>query len=148
MSLRFKSLKHAQEILGDRVSLCIPIETKQNKRPKTKPTRELPEEDKLSPPHKKLWSHAKIRLARHNPTLEYKGSVPGRKFRIDIAFPERLLAVEVDGHRSHGKHRIGFEKDREKQNLLTLNGWKILRFSGREILQNIEGVISTIEEAL
>lgn len=102
----------------------------------------------MSPPHRKLWSHVKVRLSQHNPVPEFTDSVPGRRFRLDIAFPEQMLAIEVDGHKSHGKHRAGFEKDREKQNLLTLNGWRVLRFSGREIRQNIEEVISTIEGML
>lgn len=54
-----------------------------------------------------------------------------RKFRCDFAWPSVRLIVEVDG----AVHRIKsrFHADIEKQALLVLAGWTILRVGGREV---------------
>jgi len=75
---------------------------------------------------------------------EYKGAVPGRRFRIDIAFPKYKLTIECDGYEHHGKYPSGFRNDRQRQNLLAVNGWKVLRFYTRQILREPDYVIHTI----
>jgi very-short-patch-repair endonuclease len=55
---------------------------------------------------------------------------PGRRWRFDFAWPERLLAVEVEGGSwIAGRHTrgAGFEKDLEKYNAASLIGWRVLR---------------------
>lgn len=71
--------------------------------------------------------------------LEYKDAVPGRRFRLDIAFPDARLCCEVDGWEWHGKHKNDFQKDRERQNLLVLNGWRVLRFTALDIRRDVNG---------
>ncbi len=66
---------------------------------------------------------------------EYPAGVPGRKFRLDIAFPDDLVAVEVDGWAFHGKHLAAHGRDRERQNLLVIAGWKVIRFSAGQIFR-------------
>jgi len=56
-----------------------------------------------------------------------------RLWRFDFAWPEVLLAVEVEGGiYSGGRHTrgAGFERDLEKYNAATLAGWRVLRLSG------------------
>jgi len=63
---------------------------------------------------------------------EYKFH-PIRRWRIDYAWPEYMLAVEIEGAIwTQGRHTrgSGFLKDLEKYNTLTLLGWRLLRFSG------------------
>lgn len=58
---------------------------------------------------------------------------PVRKWRFDFAWPDRMLAVEIEGGtRTKGRHTqgSGFEKDCEKYNAALLAGWHILRFTG------------------
>ena len=75
--------------------------------------------------------------------------IPGRRFRIDIAFPKEKLAVEVDGWAYHGKTLGGFRHDRERQNMLTLYGWRILRFPAGDILRGrSEEILSVVRAAL
>lgn len=65
------------------------------------------------------------------PVVEYKFH-PKRKWRIDYAWPEFKLAVEVEGGvYSRGRHVRpgGFMGDIEKYNALTLAGWHLLRFT-------------------
>lgn len=62
--------------------------------------------------------------------------VPGRKFRTDLSWPDRLVAVEVDGGEwglgRHGRG-IGMRADCEKANALTLAGWAVFRFVGSQV---------------
>lgn len=67
-------------------------------------------------------------------------------YKIDIAIPAYMLAIEVDGP-SHGTVRVK-EKDKKKEKFLTSRGWTLLRFSNKEILEApticAEAVMSTI----
>ena len=57
---------------------------------------------------------------------------PVRMWRLDFAWPKVKLAVEVDGGNwSGGRHvrGAGFAKDAEKQNAMTLAGWRLLRYT-------------------
>lgn len=61
---------------------------------------------------------------------------PLRRWRFDLAWPERMLAVEVDGGvMSGGRHTrgAGFVADCEKLNTATLLGWRVLRFPGPHV---------------
>jgi very-short-patch-repair endonuclease len=57
---------------------------------------------------------------------------PVRKWRMDLAWPDRMIAVEVDGgtwiggRHSRGK---GFEADCEKQNAAATLGWRCFKFT-------------------
>ena len=65
------------------------------------------------------------------PIPEYK-FMPDRKFRIDYAWPQYRLAVEIEGGVwVQGRHTrgFGFLNDMEKYNYLTLLGWSLLRFT-------------------
>jgi len=55
-----------------------------------------------------------------------------RKWRFDFAWPDRSIAIEVDGAvYSGGRHTRGkgYENDMEKLNEAVLRGWRVLRFS-------------------
>jgi len=69
------------------------------------------------------------------PVLELRFH-PTRKWRFDCAWPDRLLAVEVDGGTGlYGRHNRpqGYENDCEKLNEAIALGWKVLRFTGRQV---------------
>lgn len=76
--------------------------------------------------------------------------IPGRKFRCDFVWgdPYRLV-VEVDGGQwaAHGG-RHNTDQDRAKINLLTLHGYRVLRYSGEMIKTDPGGVIGQVCEAL
>lgn len=55
-----------------------------------------------------------------------------RKWRFDYAYPEKKIAMEVEGGVfTGGRHTFGggFEKDAEKYNSAALMGWLVLRFT-------------------
>ncbi|MEZ5691169.1 MAG: hypothetical protein R3D71_05855 [Rickettsiales bacterium] len=66
---------------------------------------------------------------------EYKFH-PGRRWRFDFAFPDRKLAVEVEGGiHGYGRHNRpqGYINDMEKYNAATSLGWKLLRFTTKQV---------------
>jgi very-short-patch-repair endonuclease len=81
------------------------------------------------------------------PTLQHPIFVHGRVFRADLAYPEHRLVIEGDGFGVHGE-RDAFESDRERQNLLVLDGWRILRFTWRQIVREPAWVATQIHAAL
>lgn len=55
-----------------------------------------------------------------------------RKWRFDFAFPERMIAVEIEGATwVNGRHNrgAGMEEDMVKYNEAARLGWKLFRFS-------------------
>jgi len=70
------------------------------------------------------------------PDTEYRFSAP-RKWRFDLAWPNLMLAVEVEGGvHSRGRHTrpAGYEKDCEKYNSAILLGWRVLRVTSKHIM--------------
>ena len=58
---------------------------------------------------------------------------PVRKWRVDFAWPESLVALEIEGGTwTRGRHvrPRGFEADCEKYCELALLGWTLLRVTG------------------
>lgn len=63
---------------------------------------------------------------------------PKRRWRIDFAFPEHRLAVEIEGGvflpgGSRHSRGAGYRKDLEKYNTLAVMGWRILRFLPEQV---------------
>jgi len=61
---------------------------------------------------------------------------PFRKWRLDIAWPELKLGIEVDGAvYAGGRHTRGkgFESDCEKLNQAQLIGWRVFRYSTGQV---------------
>ena len=65
---------------------------------------------------------------------------------IDFAHPELKIAIEVDGRAFHSD-RQSFERDRERQNMLVIRGWIVLRFTWERIIHDPEGVLAEIATA-
>lgn len=65
------------------------------------------------------------------PVREYK-FMPNRKFRFDFCFPEKKVAVEIDGGTwNGGRHSrgAGYAADCEKMNFAALFHWRVFRFT-------------------
>ena len=61
---------------------------------------------------------------------------PTRRWRFDLAWPDRMVAVEVDGGtRVVGRHvrGAGYEADCEKVNEATVAGWSVFGVTPRMI---------------
>jgi very-short-patch-repair endonuclease len=70
---------------------------------------------------------------------EFEG-IEGRKFRFDCANPILKIAIEIEGGiwLPKGGHNTGMamERDMEKYNLATVEGWKVLRYSPQTLRQS------------
>ena len=62
---------------------------------------------------------------------------------IDFANPALKIAIEVDGRAFHSD-RQSFERDRERQNMLVLRGWIVLRFTWERLVNDPEGVLAEV----
>ncbi len=74
---------------------------------------------------------------------------PGGVFlaEVDFAYPEIKLAIEVDGFGVHGSPRA-MAKDFVRQNGLVPYGWRVLRFTWRQVTGEPEMVAKAIAAAL
>ena len=73
--------------------------------------------------------------------------VEGRNFFLDVGFPGSKLVHEIDG-RLHELDADVFENDRHRQNVLVLDGWRVLRFTWRMLVDQPEDVIARVRAAL
>jgi very-short-patch-repair endonuclease len=69
------------------------------------------------------------------PVLEHRFH-PTRKWRFDLAWPDKLLACEVEGGTwINGAHSRGahFESDCEKYDEAVILGWRVLRVTNHMV---------------
>ncbi len=100
------------------------------------------------------WSGAERqahRLLRAARIVGWRTNAPrmvrGRLYYLDICFEGVRLVIEIDG-RIHQLDAELFESDRRRQNALVLDGWRVLRFTWRQIQDMPEIVVAEIREAL
>lgn len=67
----------------------------------------------------------------------------GQVFRLDLAIQDIRLGIEVDGWTVHSQ-ADRFHADRARQNLLTVAGWTILRYTPRQLRDDPDGVVDEI----
>ncbi len=67
--------------------------------------------------------------------------------RVDAAWPDLHVAVEIDGHRFHAT-RAQRAADARRQNELELLGWKVLRFTTDQVHSDPTLVRQTVLTAL
>lgn len=66
--------------------------------------------------------------------------------RVDAAYPELLLAIEVDGFAAHSSPDA-FQRDRTRQNRMVALGWTVLRFTWADVVGDPSAVANTIRQA-
>lgn len=74
---------------------------------------------------------------------------PTRKWRLDLAWPDLFVGVEVHGGIwTEGRHTrgSGFQADREKMNEAALLGWLVLEVTGEQIRSG--QALAWVEKAL
>lgn len=65
---------------------------------------------------------------------------------VDFYCPRANLIIEIDGGQHYSDE--GINKDKVRDDYLRGQGFKVLRFSDKEIFQNFNGVIERIYENL
>lgn len=61
-------------------------------------------------------------------------TVDARTFEVDCLWERQRLVVELDGNAVHSTARA-FERDRERDRLLMLAGWRVARFTWRQVAE-------------
>ena len=89
-----------------------------------------------------LWKYA-LR-ARQMKGYQFRRQRPVINFIADFMCKELMLVIEVDG-KSHDFPEV-IKKDERKQAALEAAGFTVLRFSDHEVLNEMRGVISFLED--
>lgn len=63
--------------------------------------------------------------------------------RVDAVWRTRRIAVELDGWQHH-HDRHAFERDRERDAILTTAGWRVVRFTYRQVTARPDDVTQTL----
>ena len=66
---------------------------------------------------------------------------------LDFAFPDLHLCIEIDGREAHSG-TTAFERDRRRQNALSLDGWTVLRFTWHQLVHEPEWVVAQVRSAM
>jgi very-short-patch-repair endonuclease len=66
---------------------------------------------------------------------------------VDVLWPAERLIVEFDGWGAHG-HRLAFERDRKRDQVLLAAGYRVLRITDRQLLGEPVAVVARIAQAL
>lgn len=67
--------------------------------------------------------------------------------RVDLAYPSKRLAIELDSVRWH-LNRHSFEADPRRKNALIVAGWTVLTFTWSDYVDDPSGLVRTIRTAL
>jgi very-short-patch-repair endonuclease len=80
------------------------------------------------------------------PEVQYPVVVNGRRYRLDLAYPALLVAVEYDGqeHRSQARAR----RDLLREADLSEAGWRILRFDGGVVMRRPDQIVAEVRAEL
>jgi very-short-patch-repair endonuclease len=78
------------------------------------------------------------------PVQQHRVAVGNRRRRIDLAYPDLKVAVEIDGW-DHHRTRTAFDEDRARANDLVVAGWRVLRFTSS---MTDAQAVATIRDAL
>lgn len=84
------------------------------------------------------------------PVREYR-FFPFRRWRFDLAWPEHMIAVEVNGGGfSGGRHNtgIGAARDAEKLSAAACEGWRVLIFTTLDLRAHPAYCLRVIRRAL
>lgn len=91
-----------------------------------------------------LLEEAGLPLPVQQPNLPF---LDGADDRVDAAYPDLRLVIEADSRRWHTRLE-DFEEDRRRDQLAAAAGWKVLRFTWRQITEEPEHVVATVRAVL
>lgn len=107
--------------------------------------------DDRGAPNESVLELAFARLLRARrlprPVAQFCVVIGGRTAaRLDFAYPDHRIAIEIDSYQFHSG-RMRWTSDLSRQNLLTRNGWLVLRFCGTD-LANPDQTVDIVRDAL
>jgi very-short-patch-repair endonuclease len=94
-----------------------------------------------TPAEEKFWSM--VRAGRVD-GVKFSNQVLVCGFLADFAAHARKLVVEIDGD----SHDLTFERDQMRTAVLERNGYRVVRFWNDDVLNNADGVLVVLKEAI
>ncbi|MGO4446380.1 DUF559 domain-containing protein [Mycobacterium sp. 2YAF39] len=88
-----------------------------------------------------------VKLLRQAGIEGWRANYPVSGYQVDVGFPNVRVAIEVDGLAFHSD-ADAFVADRQRQNIITLHGWKVLRFTWIDLTQYPHRVVAEIKHAI
>ena len=91
---------------------------------------------------------AVLRKARlPGPVREHPITFGGKNYFIDLAYPDRKIALEFRGEAPHwGRER--FQRDIDRSNALELAGWDEYTFTWWHVTEDAGSIVATVTAAL
>ncbi len=93
----------------------------------------------LTPAEIKLWEALRNRQLSG---LKFRCQHPVGRFIVDFYCPSKKLVVEVDGEIHQQQH----EYDQARTEVFESYGYKVLRFTNQQVLNDLEQVLNIIME--
>ena len=96
-----------------------------------------------TPPERQLWTFLRTLRPEGHP---FRRQAPFRGYILDfVSYPDRLV-IEIDG--AHHGNEAQAAHDATRDQVLTSQGFRTLRFLASDIFQNLEGVTLAIRAHL
>jgi hypothetical protein len=102
----------------------------------------VPPESDLERDYRRIFQNGGL----PDPVRQYPVPNGSTFYRIDFAYPEARLAIEVDSYKYHSG-RQNWQKDKVRSNVLVAQGWRVLHFT-KEDKKNPRRVVAEVESAL
>jgi glycosyltransferase involved in cell wall biosynthesis len=82
------------------------------------------------------------------PMCNYRVHVGGSTSYLDFAWPDRKVAVEFDGFDFHAVRRTVFDDDRDRQNDLVDEEWRVYRLTSTALTRHMSRALAPVARAL
>jgi very-short-patch-repair endonuclease len=104
----------------------------------------------------RLWAVCQKQFAKRHPFVREHRFHPERRWRFDFAWPDALVAVEIEGgtftrrggRRSRHTTGKGHQEDCRKYNAAAIAGWCVLKYTSADLNERPVQVCAEIAEAL
>jgi crossover junction endodeoxyribonuclease RuvC len=90
---------------------------------------------------KKLWQHLR---SGQMLGVSFRKQHPIGDYIVDFCAPALMLVIELDG----GQHADAVEADGKRTAALERAGFSVVRFWNNDVVENMDGVLQTILEAV
>ena len=94
-------------------------------------------------PEAKLWEQLRNRQLEG---FKFRRQAPIEKYVVDFVCSEKMLVVELDGWTHSTPDEIAH--DEHRTSFLNAEGFRVIRFTNIEIMQDIDGLLKLIVDEL
>ena len=98
----------------------------------------------MTDPERRLWWHLRARLPLEG--THFRRQVAVGSYVVDFVCLEHRLIVEVDGDQHGTDEALAYDKRRDAA--LARDGFRLLRFSNREVMIELDAVLDTVFAAI